>query len=397
MLLSLLLTAALAQTPAPSHDEAVRLAQSGDYTQALSAFQQIAAANPNDHRARLWIAQLHVWMGHPDRAEAVYRSVMLEDPMNVEAMLGVATALLAREEPEEAVEILERAEQLAPDNPDLLAALGRAHRQAGNITRSLGYLQRAVVIAPSETNRLSLERTRMIYDHRVEVSSFFEEFSDSQPDGYRTDLGVNVRLNDRWRVFGRGQLQRRSGRSEEGGGGGAEWRWKPRTTLAGHFFIGPDNVVLPQRDGLAEMTYSYGQADWSGSYRYFDFQGAQAYTFSPAVTWWWNDRLNVGMRYSVVLTDFAPPLDDDTSVSVLLRGSYEVYPRVWANLGYAHGIENFDTLSRDRLGDFDANTFSAGARVDLRTLTGIFGLYEHQWRPDETRMHRFTFGLAQRF
>jgi YaiO family outer membrane protein len=396
MLLSLLLTATLAQTPSPTHDDALQLAQSGDYAEALRAFQQIAAANPADHRARLWIAQLHVWMGHPERAEPVYRSVMLEDPNNIDALLGVATTLLARHEADEALEVLQRAEQLEPQNPEVLAGLGRAYRRTGQTTTSLGYLQRTIALAPSETNLLSLEQTRMLHQHQVEISSFLEEFSDL-PDGRSGDIRANIRLNERWRLFGRGQYQRKFNRSEQRGGLGATWRWQPATTLSGHFFIGPNNEVLPQRDFLADITHMRGQADWGGTFRYIDFEGAQVAAISPALSYWWSDRLNLGLRYSFVMTDFAALPETIASHSTALRGSYQVIPRVWANVGYAYGIENFDTLSPDRIGEFNAHTGSIGFRVDLRSLTGVYGVYEHQWRPGDTRMHRFTAGIAQRF
>ena len=97
MLVSLLLTAALAaQTappppagsapapqvapaPVPTHAAAAALAEGGDLEGSLRAFQQIASANPDDHEARLAIAFLQERMGHPDRAEPVYRSVLLEN------------------------------------------------------------------------------------------------------------------------------------------------------------------------------------------------------------------------------------------------------------------------------------------------------------------------------
>ena len=106
MLLSLLLlTLALDATPqgtpgnttAADLPAAIQLTQQGQDAEALAALQRIAAANPTDHQARLWIARVHERMGHPDLAEAVYRSVVLEDPQNVEALVGVGVSLLAQD------------------------------------------------------------------------------------------------------------------------------------------------------------------------------------------------------------------------------------------------------------------------------------------------------------
>ena len=137
MLFSLLLATSLALNPSPQESpaptgpkfaEAVQAANDGRDVEALTAFQRLASANPDDHEARLWIARLHARMGHQDLAEPVYRSVLLEDPGRIDAMLGVAAALLARDEPAEAIEVLDVAEKLAPDDDDVLAALGRAEQ-----------------------------------------------------------------------------------------------------------------------------------------------------------------------------------------------------------------------------------------------------------------------------
>src|SRR5687768_12515908 len=79
----------------PSLADAARLADDGNTAAALDAFRQIAAANPDDHAARLWIARLHERMEHPELARPVYESVLLEDPANLEARLGLVATLLA--------------------------------------------------------------------------------------------------------------------------------------------------------------------------------------------------------------------------------------------------------------------------------------------------------------
>src|SRR3954468_15808735 len=90
----LLGVALLAQPQAPDQRaEAERLAKSGAYAQALKAFQALAAANPDDLEARLWIARLHVSMGQPGRAADVYQSIVAAQPQNVDALIGLGTSL----------------------------------------------------------------------------------------------------------------------------------------------------------------------------------------------------------------------------------------------------------------------------------------------------------------
>src|SRR6185436_13886325 len=90
-----ILGVALLATPqAPDQRaEAERLARSGAHEEALKAFQALAAQNPDDIEARLWIARIHVLMGHPERAADVYQSIVAAQPQNVDALLGLGEAL----------------------------------------------------------------------------------------------------------------------------------------------------------------------------------------------------------------------------------------------------------------------------------------------------------------
>jgi hypothetical protein len=338
-------------------------------------------------------------MGHQDLAEPVYRGVMLEDPSSVEAMIGVANALLARDETEQAMEVLEVAEELDPENDEILAALGRAYRREGRTSRAIVYFERAVAIAPTQQHRLALESARLGYLHRVETRGSSETFDGSStPDTRFGDLAVNVRLNDSWRVLGRGQAQRKFGVSDQIGGGGVEWRWTRFTTLRGHALFGPDNVVMPEGDIMGELQYTYRNVSWTGSVRYFDFTGARMTVFSPAVTWTPTAYpVALAVRYASSWTDATTLVGQESGHSLHLNGAYRVYPRVWLQGSYAAGVEDFENLSIDRIGDFHANTVGGGLRLDLPTLSSLVASYERQWRGTSPDMSRVSLGFQQRF
>ncbi len=406
MVFSLLLAVSLALNPAeqespatrgPEFSEAVQAANDGRDLEALEAFQRLASANPNDHAARLWIARLHARMGHQELAEPVYRSVLLEDPANIEAMLGVAAALLARDEPADAIEVLEVAEGLAPDNDDVLSALGRAQRLAGRMALAIAYFERAVSIAPTAQHRRSLERAQRSYLHRVETRGSSEQFDGATPDSWNGDLTVNLRLTDRWRVLGRGQAQRKFSASEERGGGGVEWRWKLGTTLRAQALIGPDNRVMPEGDYLGEVRHTYKATTWTATVRYFDFAGANTTVFSPSVAWTPEGPLSLALHLAASWTDRRTGASVEEGYSAHLRGAYRVFPRLSIQAGYAAGVEDFENFSIDRIGTFRANTLSGGLRLDLPTLTALVAHYEHQWRRRDKDMARVTVSLLQSF
>jgi tetratricopeptide (TPR) repeat protein len=403
MVFSLLLTTMLALNASSQENfatftEAVEAAEAGRHAEALAGFQRLANLNPDDLDARIWIARLHVQMGHQDLAEAVYRSVLLEDPSDLEAMLGVANALLARGEIEQAEEFLEVAEELEPENDEVLESVGRTHLQSGRTLRAIEYFERAYTISPTEQHRISLEGARLSYLHRVELRGSSEQFGGSTTaDTQFGDVVVNIRLNDRWRAFGRGQAQRKFGISEQRGGGGAEWRWTSTTILRGHALVMPDNVVMPEGDYMGELQHTYLDATWSGSVRYFDFTGARTTVISPAVQWRPAARpIALGLRYALSLSESNAFTGTSGGHSLHLQGAYRVRPRVWVQAGYAAGVEDFENFSSDRIGDFRANTLSGGFRIDLPTLTAIVGNYERQWRTGPN-MNRFSLSLQQRF
>ena len=62
--------------------------RSGSYRAALERFQALAAANPDDIEARIWIARLHALMGDDERAVSVYESIVATHPNHFDALVA---------------------------------------------------------------------------------------------------------------------------------------------------------------------------------------------------------------------------------------------------------------------------------------------------------------------
>ena len=382
--------------PLPTQAEAEALAQQGDREAALAAFQRRAAANPGDLTARLWVARLHVQMGRPELAEPVYRAVMLEAPNNVEAMTGVGTTLVSMERGDEALLILDRAAKLEPKNAAILAALGAAYLQAYNIKLGLSYLESAESIAPTPEHKQALEDARREHGHHVYASGFFEDFNQDVPNTSNANLTIDYRIADRLRVMARGQYQDKFDFSDQRGGLGLDWQWHPQFTLHVHGLAGPGNDVLPQADALIYVAQTRPGVGWDVGYRFVEFDGANVSVFSPGVKWL-TDRTKVTLRYALAITNFDNALDAEDGHTGSLDGAYRIQRRLWLNLGYVYGVDDFDTLSPDRIGRFRAHTARGGFRIDFQTLTSLIGRYDYQWRAGDLTMQRIWVGLAQSF
>jgi tetratricopeptide (TPR) repeat protein len=149
LLLTTLLSAADPQAPEVSAPRPEDLAEAGNYKEALDGFRRRAAANPGDLEARVWIGRLHERMGRPDLAEAVYRSVVSEDPGRVDAAIRLAAIFTKQRRHDDAVRVLERAKGTEPMNPELLTALGNAHLRVANAELGRAYLEMAAALSPA--------------------------------------------------------------------------------------------------------------------------------------------------------------------------------------------------------------------------------------------------------
>ena len=408
MLFSLLLTMTLAQgvqpAPAPAPvpglapglPAAIELAQQGRNAEALKALQKIVSQDPNDHLTRLWIAKVHDQMGRPDLAEAVYRSIVLEDPRYVDALLGAGIAAMEQDQIADAIELLTRAEALTPQNPNVLAALGRAYQLDGRDDRSLGYFQRNAAVLPTERNVIALEGAKKQAQNRFESQTYDEQFNGSTPATRGEDVAVNFRMGDTLRLFGRGQIQSKFSSRENRLGGGAEWRWNPSTTFTGQALVNSSNKIMPQHDYLGRLDYSYHRATWSAMIRYFDFFGANVAMASPEVTYEWNPKWTFALRYAYTstTTNAASGVQGNT---VDVRAAHEIKPRFWIRGGYVAGVDNFELYTVDQIGKFKASTVLGQAQYIFPSLTSIVGTVSHQTRSGGVHMNRFTFGLTQAF
>ena len=399
-MLILLMTALLSvQAPDPRL-EAERLARSGAHEEAIERFRAIAAVNPADLEARTWIARLHVTMGHFRQGEDVYRSILLESPDRLDALVGLGSALVSQGRVDEARAALTRAEKLSPNDLELLAAQGNLNLADEQNRLAVGYYGRASVIAPEQNDlRLNFEEARRRYDHRVEATYFNEAFSDATPETQSGDVTVNLRVNSRLRVFGRGQQERRFSRTDTLGGGGLEWHAQKAALnlLRVHALVGPDNDVLPQVDTGLGLGWTHQRATVTMTGRYFHFENAQMWAVGPALRLSLPDSVFVSASYTHTLSDFAGFEDFLGGDSGDIHVGFRIHPRLGLEAGYARGIENFDRVTIDRLGQFRADTVSGTARLDLRSLTSFAATYEYQRVEGGLKMGRVTVRLMQSF
>jgi len=409
MCLSLPSTAS-AQTSPDRRAEAERLANSGAYAEALRAFQAIAAANPDDIDARMWIARMHTKLGHPEHAAEVYRSVLVAQPRNVDALVGLGNALVATGDLKGASDALSRAEAIAADSPAVLTAQGHLHEAANRTTLALAYYLRAAALDPSNTEaRRAADALRALRGHRLELGYDFqhaphdaEAFADPlREDAHVGTIELNGRLSDQVRLFGRAQFQRAFDSDEQRAGGGIEWTATPHAFVRAGFVKGFDTQFLPDTDGFVNAAISQGRARWG-----FDVQGASfdEGTGDNATLWLFGPDLTVligrtgeaSIRYyhGRLTTPFSSAALGTDTVAVGIQG--HVTSRARAGFSYTHGIDRLDWLTVDRIA-FESDTVSFRVGFDATPFVSIEGGYDFQQRPADVNVHRARVALVYRF
>jgi YaiO family outer membrane protein len=383
------------QSPSTDRSLAEQLARSGRTVEALTLFEQIVAQHPADTEARLWIARLQLRMGRTADAEAGFRAVLVEHPSDVDARIGLGSALTRRNAWREALAVLVDAERDAGSNADLFAALARAYRRAGDDRRALEYYKRAMALAPGDPDVVqAYEATVRAYGSSIEVEGLTES---GAIDAGSVSLTAGVRVRPRLLLEGIAFTRNRDGSSDLLAGGGGIFRVHRSTTLAFRLGGGVDNTSLPNGDLTAEVRHYRGALEYGFNFRYLSFADADVAAASPILAWYISERWRVAGRYSYSRTSFPTSGESSGDHSVLVRETFRPWRRVDTTVTYAYGIESFEDLTADRIGNLGANTVAATLRIRTPSLTSVATTWEHQWRSNDTTVDRLIVVMVQGF
>ncbi len=97
------------------------------YEEARDLYLQLSEQNSWTVDYLLWVATLSDWLKDSVTATQFYDRALALEPLNVEALVGKAYALMRQQEFQTALEPLSMARLVAPNNTDVLLALARAH------------------------------------------------------------------------------------------------------------------------------------------------------------------------------------------------------------------------------------------------------------------------------
>ncbi|MFQ5818104.1 MAG: tetratricopeptide repeat protein [Terriglobia bacterium] len=360
-----------------------------EYEQALAIWRRLAAENPHDYEARVWVARLLSWQGQQSAAEEVYRGVLREAPNNLAAALGLVDVVSWQGRTGEAKSHLRRLQAQHRSNPEVLLRLGRISRWQGQRQEALSYYQEVLRVDPAnEEARTALEVLQAQTRYRIAVGYFLEEF-----DFVRNTHGnfVEFLYHDHRRLWLRGRFQYQNKFFENNTRYivGATYRFGEATYLRGEFgWAAAGDRVIPNQDYMVELTQGLGgSVAVGGGYRLLNFHDAEAQVLTARFSRDFRSDLHLEVHYTPARTRFAATASRVWNHGGWTRLVWEANRRVSPYVLYAVGAENFATA--DRLGRFSAQTYGVGAEVHITPSQGLRLSYHFQNRTQGSREQGF--------
>lgn len=138
-------------TPAIDLPLAEALLQSGRPDEAIDLVRDVIRHSPQNADARLLMGIIQANLGKVDDAEAAYRKAIEIDPNHVKSLNNLAYLLCAdRGKPAAALEYAARAHKLASSSPMITDTLGWTYSLLGRHDEALPLLRRAADLAPDD-------------------------------------------------------------------------------------------------------------------------------------------------------------------------------------------------------------------------------------------------------
>jgi tetratricopeptide (TPR) repeat protein len=157
---------------------------------AIEQYKEIYRLEPSDTESALWLSRLYRLRNEHDKAEAVLRGILKDDPENEAAVEQLTQLLLDEGKSTEAVSLLEGMTNRAPSAP-LLDLLGDAYTQIKDLPKAEQAYRKAVELDPSElSHQRGLGQTLMAEEKFSDALGVYQKLADLMPD----DADIYLRI-----------------------------------------------------------------------------------------------------------------------------------------------------------------------------------------------------------
>lgn len=314
------------------------------FQEARELYSTLSATHPERTDYILWVGRLSGWLHDYETAIAAFDEALGRNSRDSDALIGKAYILKYQQRYQAAEELLDRVLTLEPNSSE--ARKLKAEITPRRFEMVVGYGQdRFSFASPAHVGTVSI--------------------------GY---VGIRNRAavqHESWNKFG--DVAHRSGFS-------LSHRFERPLWIRGGMMLAPGARVLARYDYTGGFAYSLAaRVVLSTDYRHMRFDNAVVHVVSPAVEYYFEKPIWLQASIYQAWTDYAVsghPIAGSRSFSI--RYNQQLSEAVLLHLGYARGNESFSALSVDRLGKFEANTFTTAAdfKISPSYVTGIFYSYQ---------------------
>jgi tetratricopeptide (TPR) repeat protein len=348
-----------------------------DFIHALNVTEHRIANNPSDLEAHGWRGRLLAWTNRWPEAETEYRHVLSQKPDDVDMITGLADLLQWQLRSAEALQLLDRARALAPDQSDILVRRKRVL---------------ACLRTPSETptqSREPLVADRTEHEPQVVLASLPREFRHELRIGTDIDFfnytsaasAFDATLNSRWNrswstTFAVDDYQRFGELAAKFTGkvtrnlGKANW-------LSAGSAVAHDAGIIPRAEAFFE--YGHGMRlhnplvrglETSYDQHWFWYRNATILTLGGTGLlylprdWTWSLSISAARSgFSTAVSEWQP--------NGHTRLGFPLWQRLSGNISFGVGSESFAQI--DQTGHFAGRTFAGGLRYKFTDTQDVSG------------------------
>ena len=157
---------------------------------AIEQYKEIYRLDPSDTESALWLTRLYRLRNEHDKAEAVLRGILKDDPENEPAVEQLTQLLLDQGKSADAVALLEGMTTRAP-SAALLDLLGDAYTQTKDLPKAEQAYRKAVELDPSDlSHQRGLAQTLMSEEKFSDALAVYQKLADLMPD----DADIYLRI-----------------------------------------------------------------------------------------------------------------------------------------------------------------------------------------------------------
>jgi YaiO family outer membrane protein len=338
------------------------------FSAALALYRTLLGNNPQNVDYILWIARLSAWTGDRPGAADFYSQALALDPNNVDGMLGKANVFLWQHSYQDAFVLLTAAGKVAPSNIDLELAWSRYYYWQGDDKQAEAHLKNCLAIDSENQEALQLKES-LVPDHTIELRIAYE--GDTLPGTtpgaieeigatyfYRQgDVGLDFfHLNRFGQAGSRGglHLSRKLG----------------ETSLRVAGLVGGGGAIVPKLDLSAGISRKAIHGLVLGAdYRHLAFQSLTVNSAIGSLDYYFEKPI------WIVTSCAANGVAGAFTPAYLVRFYSRVRKNLTLNAGYAYGSEVFQLVLPTDFGNFKRDSYIGGIGLALTRKTRAEATY----------------------